>query len=69
MNDESQQATETEEVTPRPTYAPIAMSMGIMMLAWGILTHWTISLAGAVIFAWALWNWMDEITTAWGKES
>lgn len=69
MNDELQQPTEAEEVTPRPTYAPITMAMAITMLAWGILTHWTISLTGAGIFVWGLWSWMEEITMAWGSES
>ena len=65
MNNESKRLAESREVAPRPTYAPAALSMGVVMLAWGILTHWTISLIGAGLFAWALGSWMDEICQQW----
>ena len=53
----------SEEV--RPTYAPAAVAMGVMMIAWGMLTHWTVSAFGAGLFAWALWNWMNEVCRQW----
>jgi len=48
-------------VIPRPTYAPAGLAMGIMMLFWGIMTHWTMSLAGVLLMGWALWTWINEI--------
>ncbi len=63
--------TAQAELKVRPTYAPAALSMGVMFLAWGILTHWTLSLVGAGLCVWALWSWMNEITLEWelGDES
>ena len=49
------------ETAPRPTYAPAAMAMGVMMLLWGIVTHWIMSLAGASLMIWSLWTWVNEI--------
>lgn len=56
--------TETEPADrgpPRPTYAPAAMAMGVMMLLWGIVTMWVMSLAGAGLIIWSLWTWINEI--------
>ncbi len=53
------------ESPPKPTYVPAAMAMGIMMVFWGILTHWTMSLGGSLLVVWALWTWMNEIHQAW----
>ncbi|MGI9474128.1 MAG: hypothetical protein ACR2NZ_21485 [Rubripirellula sp.] len=46
---------------PQPTYVPAALAMGIMMLLWGILTNWLMSLAGAVLMAWAIKAWISEV--------
>lgn len=59
--------TSQEESPPQPTYAPVATAMGVTMLAAGILTHWTISLAGGALICWALWTWMNEICQQWGQ--
>ncbi|MCA9101778.1 MAG: hypothetical protein R3C10_11170 [Pirellulales bacterium] len=58
----------TEQSPPEPSYAPAAMAMGIAMTAWGILTHWTISLIGAALVVWALWTWMTEVCHTWSEE-
>ena len=50
-----------EERVPNPTYIPAAMAMGIMMLLWGILTNWLMSLAGALLMIWALQAWVREL--------
>jgi len=49
----------------RPTYAPAALAMGVAMTAWGLLVHWSLSLSGAALLAWALARWVGEIATAW----
>lgn len=56
------------DVMPQPTYAPIAMSMGVMFLVWGSMTHWTMSVGGALVIAWALWSWMGQICYDWKLE-
>ncbi len=66
------EARETEtktEITPRPTFAPAAMALGIMMLLWGITTMWIMSLGGFGVMAWALWMWINEIRQEWLEET
>lgn len=74
MNNDS---THTEppghkESTPRPTYAPVALAMGIAMTTWGLLTFSLttnsltfMSFMGAALMVWALWDWMHEIAIEW----
>jgi hypothetical protein len=71
MSTKTESAAEKSEVVTRPTYAPAAIAMGVMMLAWGILIHWTLSAFGAGLFVWALWKWMNEVCHEWraGDES
>lgn len=56
----------------RPTYAPVAMAMGIAMFAWGLMALtlninalWFMSLAGAGLMTWALGSWIREIVKQW----
>ncbi len=65
MTVEPKQPSNNSEAPPRPTYAPAAMAMGIMMMAWGIVTYWMMSLFGAGVFVWALWSWISEICQQW----
>lgn len=65
MADQENELASGSEAMPRPTYAPVALSMGVMMLAWGILTHWTMSLGGAGLIGWAIYSWMCEICLEW----
>jgi hypothetical protein len=57
-------AIPAESEAPRPTYAPAAMAMGVMMLLWGVTTMWIMSLAGAGLIVWSLWTWIEEIRKA-----
>lgn len=52
---------------PGPTYIPSAMALGIMLGFWGIMTHWVMSLGGALLFVWALSSWMREICNDWRR--
>ncbi|PQO40581.1 hypothetical protein DTL21_01235 [Bremerella cremea] len=54
-------AASVEEAPPRPTYAPAAMALGVMMLLWGVTTMWIMSVAGLGVMIWSLWTWMNEI--------
>jgi len=54
------EGTKTAE-EPQPTYVPAALAMGIMMLLWGILTNWIMSVAGAALMVWAIAAWIGEM--------
>jgi hypothetical protein len=43
------------------------MAMGVAMLAWGLLTHWSMSLAGGGLVAWALCSWIGDVARQWSK--
>jgi FtsH-binding integral membrane protein len=45
----------------RPTYAPAALAMGVTMTAWGLLTHWSMSVLGAALAIAALGAWINDI--------
>lgn len=57
-----------QEVAPRPTYAPVAMALGISMIAWGLMALTlnigallSMAVAGVGLAAWALKTWIEEI--------
>jgi hypothetical protein len=63
---------ETAEEALRPTYAPVAMAMGVAMTMWGLMTLtlninalWFMSVAGVGLSAWALRSWIGEIVLNW----
>ena len=47
------------EELPEPTYWPFYLAMGIMFLAWGLLTMWEFSLLGLIIMIIALVGWIN----------
>jgi hypothetical protein len=55
------------EAPPRPTYAPATMALSIMFTIWGILTHWTMSLAGVGLLIFALGMWINEVRHEWSE--
>ncbi len=44
---------------PAPTYWPFYLAMGIMFLAWGLLTMWEFSLLGVILITVALIGWIN----------
>lgn len=65
-------ASQATEESIRPTYAPIAMAMGVAMTIWGLMAltlninaMWFMSIAGAGLSAWALKSWIGEIVLTW----
>jgi len=44
---------------PEPTYWPFYLAMGIMFLAWGLLTMWEFSLLGLIIIIISLVGWIN----------
>jgi hypothetical protein len=49
------------EHTPRPTYWPAVMALGITFLFWGVVTSFIISLVGLALFALALAGWIGAL--------
>ena len=47
------------EISPKPTYWPFFLAMGLAFIFWGILTTWIILLAGLLIFVIALTGWIN----------
>lgn len=49
------------EELPKPTYWPAVMSLGIVLLLWGVVTSALISGMGLVLFGLSLAGWIGEI--------
>lgn len=47
------------EKLPEPTYWPFFLALGIMFMAWGLLTIWLISVAGLIVFIISLAGWIN----------
>lgn len=46
---------------PRPTYWPVVLALGIIFLAWGIVTTVAISAVGLLLLALGLGGWIGEL--------
>ena len=46
---------------PEPTYWPAVMALGIVFLAWGLITSLLISAVGLILFVLALAGWIGDI--------
>jgi len=46
---------------PRPTYWPVVLAVGILFLAWGIVTTIAISVIGLLLLALSLGGWIGEL--------
>lgn len=49
------------ETLPRPTYWPATMALGIVFVAWGVVTTYIVAIVGATLVALALAGWIGEI--------
>jgi hypothetical protein len=49
------------ERLPRPTFWPAALSLGVTLLAFGVVTSGIISLAGAALFLVSAGGWFMEL--------
>jgi len=47
------------EVLPEPTYWPFFLALGIMLMGWGLLTMWLISVTGLLVFVISLIQWIN----------
>jgi len=53
------------QATPKPSYAPFLLALGITMVFWGLATSPVMSAAGFLVFAGALGLWVRDIAQAW----
>jgi len=46
---------------PQPTVWPAVLASGMTLLAWGVITNYAVSAAGAILFGIAAWGWVQEL--------
>ncbi len=49
------------EIIPAPTYAPVGLALGAVLLLWGLLTSFIVAIVGLVIFVVALASWIGGL--------
>ena len=49
------------EHLPSPSVWPMVVAGGFTLLAFGVLTAFGLSLLGAVLMAWGLYSWIQEL--------
>ena len=49
------------ESIPEPSYWPFLLAFGIVLILWGLISAWLISLAGVIIFVASLAGWIGEM--------
>jgi len=46
---------------PLPTYWPVVLGVGIVLMAFGVVTTFLVSLIGLILFLIALFGWLGDI--------
>ena len=49
------------EVLPRPTYMPFLFAFSLLLLGWGLLSTWIISVAGLIGMGISVYGWIKEL--------
>ena len=49
------------EHMPSPSVWPVTVAGGVTLLLFGILTAFALSILGAVLMAWGLFGWIQEL--------
>ena len=49
------------EHVPRPTYCPVMMAVGIILMVWAPLASWMLLAAGVCVFVLAATYWINEL--------
>jgi hypothetical protein len=49
------------EILPEPTYMPFILAFSLLLVAWGLISTWIISAAGAVGICISMYGWIKEI--------
>ena len=45
------------EILPRPTYTPFLLALSLVLMAWGLISTWIISVTGLVGLCISLHGW------------
>ena len=53
--------TPQPETLPQPTYWPVVMAAGLVLLMWAIVTSWTVAALGALLFFVSLAGWIRDL--------
>lgn len=57
----SESPSELSDELPQPTYTPAIVGLGIMLIAFGIVSTWAVAVLGALLVAVGLTGWFAEI--------
>ena len=49
------------EKIPEPTYWPALLAFGVVLIFWGLVSTWLISLAGIIITGFSLAGWIGAM--------
>ena len=55
-------------ILPRPTYMPFLFAFSLMLLGWGLLSTWIISVAGLVGMGISIYGWIKVLLNEPGEE-
>jgi hypothetical protein len=56
------------EVLPKPTYMPFLFAFSLMLLGWGLLSSWIISVAGVVGMGISIHGWIKDLLNEPGEQ-
>lgn len=56
------------EILPKPTYMPFVFAFSLMLLGWGLLSTWIISIAGLIGICISLYGWIKDLLNERGEE-
>jgi hypothetical protein len=49
------------EILPKSTYMPFLLAFSLLLLGWGLLSTWIISVAGFVGICISIYGWIKEL--------
>jgi len=49
------------EILPKPSYMPFVFAFSLLLLAWGLLSTWIISVAGLIGICISLYGWIKDL--------
>jgi hypothetical protein len=49
------------EDLPKPTYIPFLLAFSLLLLAWGLIAIWIISVAGIIGMCISIYAWVKEL--------
>jgi len=56
------------EALPKPTYMPFLFAFSLMLLGWGLLSSWIISVAGVVGMGISIHGWIKDLLNEPGEQ-